>query len=116
MARIGQDLRDEYEVPTELPPKLLALVRKLAAIEGKPRSRTLLGRLDANRRQLFVTPRATARTPKCRSKRRRAALVHLRGPKFHRLGHPAVSILSPLLGAKRTLAAGKKRPLQFGVA
>ncbi len=47
MARIGQDLREEFEAPTELPPKLLALVRKLAAIEGKPRSRTLLGRLDA---------------------------------------------------------------------
>ena len=29
MARIGQDLRERYEVPTELPPKLLALVRKL---------------------------------------------------------------------------------------
>ncbi len=47
MARIGQDLREEFEVPTELPPKLLALVKKLAAAEGKPRSRTLIGILDA---------------------------------------------------------------------
>ena len=45
---IGQDLRKLYEVPTELPPKLLALVRKLAAVEGSsPRSRTLLSKLDA---------------------------------------------------------------------
>jgi hypothetical protein len=27
--RIGQDLRDRYEVPKDLPPKLHALVRKL---------------------------------------------------------------------------------------
>jgi hypothetical protein len=27
--RIGQDLRGRYEVPKELPPKLLSLVRKL---------------------------------------------------------------------------------------
>src|SRR6516165_1567896 len=29
MARIGQDLREQYEVPKELPPKLLRLVRRL---------------------------------------------------------------------------------------
>jgi hypothetical protein len=29
MARIGQGLREEYKVPTELPSKLLVLVRKL---------------------------------------------------------------------------------------
>jgi hypothetical protein len=29
MGRIGQDLRETYKVPEELPPKLLALVRKL---------------------------------------------------------------------------------------
>ena len=29
MARIGQDLREHYEVPKELPPKLLRLVRRL---------------------------------------------------------------------------------------
>ncbi len=29
MARIGQGLRAEYKVPTELPPELLTLVRKL---------------------------------------------------------------------------------------
>jgi hypothetical protein len=32
--RIGQGLRERYQFPTELPPKLLALVRKLDAIEG----------------------------------------------------------------------------------
>jgi hypothetical protein len=30
MARIGQDLREQYEVPKELPPKLLMLVMRLA--------------------------------------------------------------------------------------
>ena len=44
---IGQALRKRYAVPTELPPKLLALVRKLAAIEGKHRLRTPTSRLDA---------------------------------------------------------------------
>ncbi len=29
MGRIGQGLRERYEVPTELPPKLLALIGKL---------------------------------------------------------------------------------------
>jgi hypothetical protein len=32
--RIGHGLRERYRFPTELPPKLLALVRKLDAIEG----------------------------------------------------------------------------------
>lgn len=49
--RIGQALRELYEVPKELPPKLLTLVRKLDAVEGNqlssPRSRTLVGKLDA---------------------------------------------------------------------
>jgi hypothetical protein len=48
--QIGQDLRKLYEVPKELSPKLLALVRKLDAVEGNqlsPRSRTLLKKLDA---------------------------------------------------------------------
>jgi hypothetical protein len=46
--RIGQGLRERYQVPTELPAKLLALVRKLEAIESKsPRARTLIGTLDA---------------------------------------------------------------------
>jgi hypothetical protein len=45
---IGRGLRERYQVPKELPPKLLALVRKLAAVEGSsPRSRTLVGKLDA---------------------------------------------------------------------
>jgi len=34
MARIGQGLRGHYQVPRELPPKLLALLVKLDAIEG----------------------------------------------------------------------------------
>ena len=46
--QIGQGLRDHYEVPKELPLKLLALVRKLQAIESKsPSARTLVGTLDA---------------------------------------------------------------------
>jgi hypothetical protein len=45
---IGQALRKRYAVTTELPPKLLALVRKLAAVEGKRQFRTLvIGMLDA---------------------------------------------------------------------
>ena len=34
LARIGQDLRGHYKVPTELPSKLLTLLVKLDAIEG----------------------------------------------------------------------------------
>jgi hypothetical protein len=46
---IGHCLRARYQVPKELPPKLLALTRKLEAIESKsPRARTLVGTLDAN--------------------------------------------------------------------
>ena len=44
--RIGQDLRKLYEVPKELPPKLLKLVRKLDAVSSS-RSRTLVSKLDA---------------------------------------------------------------------
>jgi hypothetical protein len=46
---IGRGLRERYQVPKELPPKLLALVRKLAAAESNqsPRLRTLLKKLDA---------------------------------------------------------------------
>ena len=45
---IGQGLRERYQVPNELPAKLLALIRKLDAIENKsPRTRTLIGTLDA---------------------------------------------------------------------
>ena len=32
---IGQDLRERYQVPQELPPKMVALVRKLDATENK---------------------------------------------------------------------------------
>jgi hypothetical protein len=35
MARIGHGLRERYQLPKELPPKLLALLVKLDAIEGK---------------------------------------------------------------------------------
>ena len=46
--RIGHCLRERYPVSKELLPKLLTLVRKLDAIEGKsPRTRTLIGTLDA---------------------------------------------------------------------
>ena len=34
--RIGQNLRERYSVAQELPPRLLALVRKLDAVEGNP--------------------------------------------------------------------------------
>src|SRR5260370_7268092 len=45
---IGLGLRERYQVPKDLPPKLLALVRKLAAVEGSsPRTRTLAGKLAA---------------------------------------------------------------------
>jgi hypothetical protein len=49
--KIGRDLRELYEVPKELPPKLLALVSKLDAVESNqsPRSRTLLKKLDASK-------------------------------------------------------------------
>ena len=46
---IGRCLRELYdEVPKELPPKLLALVRRLDTVEGNqlPR-RSLIGKLDA---------------------------------------------------------------------
>ena len=46
--RIGQGLRERYQVPKELPAKLLALIKKLDAIESKsPRARTLIGTFDA---------------------------------------------------------------------
>jgi hypothetical protein len=33
--RIGQSLRERYQVTTELPPALLTLFKKLDAVEGK---------------------------------------------------------------------------------
>src|SRR6516164_9779781 len=46
--RIGQGLRERYQVPTELPAKLLALLRKLEAIESKSlHGRSVIGTLDA---------------------------------------------------------------------
>ena len=46
--RIGQGLRERYQVPNELPTKLLALIKKLDAIESKSRrARTLIGTFDA---------------------------------------------------------------------
>ena len=45
---IGRGIRELYEVPKELPPKVLALIRKLDAVESnQSRSRTLLEKLDA---------------------------------------------------------------------
>ncbi len=46
---IGRGLRERYEVPEELPPKLLALVKRLDGLERNqsPRPRTLIGKLDA---------------------------------------------------------------------
>ena len=45
---IGQGLRERYQVPTELPAKLLALLRKLEAIESKSlRGRSVIGKFDA---------------------------------------------------------------------
>ncbi len=46
---IGRGLKGHYQVPKELPPRLLALVSKLDTVESNqsPRSRTLLKRLDA---------------------------------------------------------------------
>ena len=48
--QIGRDLRELYEVPKELPPKLLALVSKLDAVESNqsPRPRKLLKKLNPN--------------------------------------------------------------------
>ena len=46
--QIGQGLRQRYELPTKLPSKLLALIRKLEAAENKSSpARTLIGTLDA---------------------------------------------------------------------
>jgi hypothetical protein len=44
--QIGRDLRELYEVPKELPPKLRTLVRKLDD-QLSPRSHALLTKLDA---------------------------------------------------------------------
>lgn len=48
---IGKDLRERYPAIQELPPRLLALVRKLDAVEGSQSSpqepSSWLGKLDA---------------------------------------------------------------------
>jgi hypothetical protein len=46
---IGLGLRERYQVPEGPPPKLLALVRRLDAVESNqsPRSGTLISKLDA---------------------------------------------------------------------
>jgi hypothetical protein len=45
---IGQGLRERYQLPTDLPPKLLALLSKLEAIESKSlRGRSVIGKFDA---------------------------------------------------------------------
>jgi hypothetical protein len=43
---IGHCLRARYQVPKKLPPKLLALVRKLDALSKSSRARGLIGVLD----------------------------------------------------------------------
>ena len=46
--RIGRCLRERYQISKELPPKLLALIRKLEAIENKSlRGRSLVEKFDA---------------------------------------------------------------------
>jgi hypothetical protein len=47
--RIGQGLRDRYEVPKELPPKLQTLVLKVDTIEGNQ----LLGYSGTRREQMI---------------------------------------------------------------
>jgi len=45
---IGHCLRERYQISRELPPKLLALIRKLEAIENKSlRGRSLVEKFDA---------------------------------------------------------------------
>jgi hypothetical protein len=45
---IGHCLRERYQISKELPPKLLALIRKLEAIENKSlRGRSLVEKFDA---------------------------------------------------------------------
>jgi hypothetical protein len=57
---IGHCLRARYQVPKELPPKLLTVVRKLEALESKsPRARGLIGVLDTiegNRLMRYAPP------------------------------------------------------------
>jgi len=46
---IGHCLRERYQISKELPPKLLALIRKLEAIENKSlRGRSLVEKFDAS--------------------------------------------------------------------
>ena len=44
--QIGQGLRGRYQLPTNSPPKLLALLSKLEAIESKS-GRSVIGKFDA---------------------------------------------------------------------
>jgi hypothetical protein len=55
--RIGESLRDCFEVPTELPPKLLTLVKKLDAIEGDYLLRHLRATPDPTREHVGETAR-----------------------------------------------------------
>jgi len=50
--RIGHCLRERYPVPNELPAKLLALVRKLEAIESKSARAHVNRNIGRNRRRL----------------------------------------------------------------
>jgi hypothetical protein len=51
--RIGQDLRDRYEVPKELPPKLQTLVLKVDTTEGNQ----LLGYSGTRREEQMIDAR-----------------------------------------------------------
>ena len=56
---IGQALRKRYAVTTELPPELLALVRKLAAARDRRQFRTpvrILDALEGNYLLRYVSP------------------------------------------------------------
>ena len=77
---IGQGLRERYQVPTELPAKLLALLRKLEAIESKSlRGRSVIGKFDAiegnylRRHAPPVEPLSANRPPDWRARELRSA-------------------------------------------
>ena len=72
--RIGRGLRERHQVPTELPPNLFALVRKLAALErSSPRSRTLVGKLDAIEGKYLSRYAPPVETPPARPRSRRCS-------------------------------------------
>ena len=56
---IGQGLRERYQVPKELSPKLLALVRKLDTVESIPSRAPIHRNTGRSRRLLFEALCAT---------------------------------------------------------